>query len=168
MPSHDDRSAPLAFLDGGSVAGQLIRSIDWARTPSGPDRRLARQPEDDRRRASPFTSPDVPVVGPGSHQFYNDAYLPSFGHGKHPSAMGPAGAPTAGGRYLAHHLAADRRCHGSRESELERGRARVDLSQRADRKRATGPTDILQCSTRSGRRWRRARRLTETTARRAW
>ena len=30
--------------------------------------------------------------GPELVQFYNDAYLPSFGHGKHPVAMGQRGA----------------------------------------------------------------------------
>ena len=92
MPLHDDRSAPLAFLDGGSVAGQLIRSIDWARTPLGP---IAGWPASLKTIVGVLLHSRHPMFlwwGPDLIQFYNDAYLPSFGHGKHPSAMGQRGA----------------------------------------------------------------------------
>ena len=92
MPSNDDCPAPLAFLDGGSVAGQLIRSIDWARTPLGP---IAGWPASLKTIVGVLLHSRQPMFlwwGQNLVQFYNDAYLPSFGHGKHPSAMGQRGA----------------------------------------------------------------------------
>jgi len=83
--------APLSFLSEGGVAGALARSIDWARTPLGP---AATWPRSLQTVISLILHSRHPMFlwwGPDLIQFYNDAYLPSFGQGKHPAAMGQAG-----------------------------------------------------------------------------
>ena len=83
--------------------------------------------------------------GPELIQFYNDAYLPSFGEGKHPAAMGQAGPRLLAGD-LADHRAADRRRHDARQAELERRPPGADLPQRPRSRRSTGPTAIRRSS----------------------
>jgi signal transduction histidine kinase/CheY-like chemotaxis protein len=83
--------APAAFLSGGGVAGELARSIDWSRTPLGPP---ATWPGSLQTMVGVILSSRHPMFlwwGPELIQFYNDAYLPSFGRGKHPAAMGQPG-----------------------------------------------------------------------------
>ena len=79
------------FLSGGGISGELARSIDWARTPLGsPDE----WPQSLRTIVGVILQSRHPMFlwwGPELIQIYNDAYLPSFGVGKHPAAMGQRG-----------------------------------------------------------------------------
>ena len=80
------------FLSGGGVAGQLLRSIDWARTPLGP---VEGWPLSLRLNVRALLHSRHPMFfwwGPEHIQFYNDAYIPILGAGRHPSAMGQRGA----------------------------------------------------------------------------
>jgi signal transduction histidine kinase len=91
-PSSDGHLEPSrAFLEGGGAAGALARSIDWARTPLGP---VEAWPTSLRTMVGAVLHSRHPMFlwwGPELIQFYNDAYLPSFGVGKHPAAMGQRG-----------------------------------------------------------------------------
>lgn len=83
--------APPSFLSGGGLAGELARAIDWSRTPLGPP---ATWPGSLRTVVGLILNSRHPMFlwwGPDLIQFYNDAYLPSFGRGKHPAAMGQPG-----------------------------------------------------------------------------
>jgi hypothetical protein len=82
------------FLSGGGVTGELMRSIDWAQTPVGP---VATWPSSLRTTVSNLLHSRHPMFlwwGPELIQFYNDAYVPTFGAGKHPAAMGARGRDT--------------------------------------------------------------------------
>src|ERR1700684_4250983 len=79
-----------SFLSGG-VTGALIRSIDWAATDVGP---ISAWPDSLKTIVGTILHSRHPMFlwwGPELIQFYNDAYLPSFGQGKHPAAMGQRG-----------------------------------------------------------------------------
>jgi len=79
------------FLAGGGVSGQLARSVDWGKTPLGPP---GAWPQSLRTMVSVILHSRHPMFlwwGPDLVQIYNDAYLPSFGAGKHPAAMGQRG-----------------------------------------------------------------------------
>jgi signal transduction histidine kinase len=81
-----------SFLTGGGVAGALLRSTDWTRTAVGP---IDGWSESLRTTVGTILHSRHPMFlwwGPHLVQFYNDAYLPSFGQGKHPAAMGQRGA----------------------------------------------------------------------------
>lgn len=76
------------FLQGGGEAGALVRSIDWSQTSVGP---VSEWPSCLRTTLATLLHSRHPMVlwwGPDFLQFYNDAYTPSFGVGKHPAAMG--------------------------------------------------------------------------------
>ena len=79
------------FLDGGGISGRLARSLDWSRTPLGaPDG----WPQSLKTIVGVILQSRQPMFlwwGPELIQVYNDAYLPSFGAGKHPAAMGQRG-----------------------------------------------------------------------------
>ncbi len=80
-----------AWLLGGGESGALMRSIDWARTPLGP---VHQWPTSLKTMVSVMLHSRHPMFlwwGPELIQLYNDAYLPSFGKGKHPAAMGQPG-----------------------------------------------------------------------------
>jgi PAS domain S-box-containing protein len=80
------------FLAGGGEAGELIRTIDWARTPVGP---VEDWPASLKTTVGTIIHSRHPMFlwwGPELIQFYNDAYIPSFGVGRHPEAMGQRGA----------------------------------------------------------------------------
>jgi signal transduction histidine kinase/ActR/RegA family two-component response regulator len=88
---HNDPDGGPAFLAGGGDTGALVRAFDWSSSPLGPP---------DTWPASLKTTVGIllqsrhPMFlwwGPELIQFYNDAYLPSFGKGKHPAAMGQRG-----------------------------------------------------------------------------
>ena len=81
-----------SFLAGGGVAGDLIRSIDWSRTPVGPIDGWSGSLKTTVGTLLHSRHPMFLWWGPDLVQFYNDAYLPSFGRGKHPAAMGQCGA----------------------------------------------------------------------------
>ena len=118
-------------MEGGGISGALMRSVDWASTPLGP---VEGWPESLKTTVGTLLHSRHPMFlwwGPDLIQFYNDAYLPSFGVGKHPAAMGQRGRRLLAGD-LAHHLAADRRRHAPRPGELERGPPRADLPERPD------------------------------------
>jgi signal transduction histidine kinase/CheY-like chemotaxis protein len=80
-----------SFLAGGGVTGDLIAALDWSKTPVGP---MASWPVSLRTTVGTIVHSRHPMFlwwGEQLTQFYNDAYLPSFGVGKHPDAMGQAG-----------------------------------------------------------------------------
>jgi signal transduction histidine kinase len=90
----DDLSAqdtrPTAWNQGGGETGALIRSLDWAATPLGP---TDTWPNSLKIAIGILLHSRHPMFlwwGPDLIQFYNDAYMPSFGKGKHPGAMGAA------------------------------------------------------------------------------
>ena len=71
--------------------GELTRAFDWSRTVIGsPDT----WPQSLRTVVSMILLSDFPMFlwwGPELIQLYNDAYVPSFGQGKHPLALGQPG-----------------------------------------------------------------------------
>ena len=80
------------FLQGGGVAGETACAVDWGRTALGP---VERWPGSLRTTVGTLLRSRHPMFlwwGPELVQFYNDGYLPSFGAGKHPAAMGQRGA----------------------------------------------------------------------------
>lgn len=92
VASITDAAAPLWFLQGGGVSGALARSVDWSKTSVGPP---AQWPSSLKSTVAMLLHSRHPMFlwwGEDLVQFYNDAYLPSFGKGKHPAAMGQRGA----------------------------------------------------------------------------
>ncbi|MDB4985088.1 MAG: rpfC [Myxococcaceae bacterium] len=84
-------AAARGFLEGGGVCGALVRSIDWSTTSLGP---LATWPRALQTAVGIVLHARQPMTlawGPDFIQIYNDAYIPSFGLGKHPVAMGQRG-----------------------------------------------------------------------------
>jgi signal transduction histidine kinase/ActR/RegA family two-component response regulator len=81
-----------SFLAGGGEAGALVRALDWSRTPVGPVERWSASLKAIVGTMLHSRHPMFLWWGPELIQFYNDAYLPSFRHGKHPAAMGQRGA----------------------------------------------------------------------------
>jgi signal transduction histidine kinase/CheY-like chemotaxis protein len=80
-----------AFFPPGSVTAELVRSFNWSTTPIGP---MSAWPDSLRTTVGLLLNSRHPMFlwwGPELIQFYNDAYLPSFGRGKHPAAMGQRG-----------------------------------------------------------------------------
>ena len=78
-------------LQGGGEAGELIRSTAWSKTALGP---IESWPSSLKATVGIVLHSRHPMFlwwGPELIQFYNDAYTPSFGHGKHPAAMGQPG-----------------------------------------------------------------------------
>jgi len=79
------------FLAEGGVTGEVARAIDWARTPLGSP---GGWPQGLKTIVGVILQSRHPMFlwwGPELIQVYNDAYLPSFGVGKHPVAMGQRG-----------------------------------------------------------------------------
>lgn len=92
MPDDPAAHRGNTFLAGGGTAGALVRSVDWSQTAVGP---IATWPGSLRTTVGTILHSRHPMFlwwGPELVQFYNDAYLPSFGKGKHPTAMGQRGA----------------------------------------------------------------------------
>jgi len=90
-PSLNQESVP-AFLSGGGEAGALALAFDWSQTSVGP---IAAWPASLKTTVGTLLHSRHPMFlwwGPDLIQFYNDAYIPSFGEGKHPAAMGQPGA----------------------------------------------------------------------------
>ena len=78
-------------LRGGGAAGELIRRLDWAGSPLGA---IETWPIALKTALGIMLNSRFPMFlwwGPELIQFYNDAYTPSFGQGKHPQAMGQRG-----------------------------------------------------------------------------
>jgi signal transduction histidine kinase len=83
--------SPEAYFFGSGVCADVARSVDWARTPLGLPETW---PGSLRTTLATLFHSRHPMFlwwGPELVQFYNDAYLPSFGVGKHPAAMGQPG-----------------------------------------------------------------------------
>jgi signal transduction histidine kinase/ActR/RegA family two-component response regulator len=88
-PAPDD---PLEFPTGGGAMAAAIRAKDWSATPLGP---IAGWPASLKTVVQLMLSSRHPMFlwwGPELVQLYNDAYVPSFGRGKHPDALGQRGA----------------------------------------------------------------------------
>lgn len=81
----------MTSLRGGGNAGDLVRSIDWATTPLGPTGGWPNSLKTTINRVLHSQHPMFLWWGPELIQSYNDAYTPSIGFGKHPSAMGQRG-----------------------------------------------------------------------------
>jgi signal transduction histidine kinase len=80
-----------SVLDGGGAAGALLRATDWSKTAVGP---ISSWSNGLRLTVGMLLHSRHPMFlwwGPELVQFYNDAYIPSFGRGKHPAAMGQRG-----------------------------------------------------------------------------
>src|SRR6187200_2403313 len=80
------------FLAGGGECGVLLRAFPWSTTAVGP---VETWPASLKTTVGTLLHSRHPMFlwwGPDLIQFYNDAYLPSFGKGKHPAAMGKPGA----------------------------------------------------------------------------
>src|SRR5688500_3853190 len=79
---------PEDCLGGGAEMGELMRSLDWSRTPVGP---VASWPQSLRTAVSIVLESRFPMYiawGPEYTQFYNGGYRPILGSTKHPAAMG--------------------------------------------------------------------------------
>jgi two-component system sensor histidine kinase VicK len=75
-------------LEGGGEMGELIRSIDWSKTPIGDP---STWPSALRTSVSLMLNSYFPMYiawGEGYTQLYNDGYRPILGATKHPQAMG--------------------------------------------------------------------------------
>jgi signal transduction histidine kinase/CheY-like chemotaxis protein len=80
------------FFAGPGVTNALARSVAWERTPVGPWREWPTGLKAALGMLFHARQPMFVWWGPELVQFYNDAYLPSFGgSGKHPAAMGQRG-----------------------------------------------------------------------------
>jgi PAS domain S-box-containing protein len=78
---------PFNFLSGGGEMGELIRSIDWTKTPIGP---VSKWSPALRTMVGLLLRNRFPLLlwwGPQFVQIYNDAYRPIPGD-KHPKSMG--------------------------------------------------------------------------------
>ncbi|RKG87196.1 sensor histidine kinase [Corallococcus terminator] len=78
------------FKGSGEMASRM-RAKDWAATPLGP---VDGWPISLRTLVRTMLHSRHPMFlwwGPQLIQFYNDAYVPSFGRGKHPAALGQYG-----------------------------------------------------------------------------
>ena len=87
--SSQSRRSLLAGVEG--VTAELIRELDWSKTAIGPASQWSRSLTSLVATMLHSRHPMFLWWGPELVQFYNDAYLPSFGGGKHPSAMGQRG-----------------------------------------------------------------------------
>jgi signal transduction histidine kinase len=79
------------FLSEGGIAGETARAVDWSKTPLGPVHTWPRSLQTMVGTVLRSRHPMFLWWGPSLIQFYNDGYLPSFGNGKHPAAMGQRG-----------------------------------------------------------------------------
>ncbi len=81
---------PISSFSGGGAMGELMRSLDWNRTPLGP---VERWPQSLRTSVSICLSSRFPILiwwGPDLVKLYNDAYREIL-RAKHPAAMGARG-----------------------------------------------------------------------------
>lgn len=85
------RPRGLEFLDGEGPSRDALFAFDWSSSPLGP---AEAWPASLRTTLGILFGSRHPMFlwwGPELIQFYNDAYLPSFGTGRHPHAMGQRG-----------------------------------------------------------------------------
>jgi PAS domain S-box-containing protein len=87
-----ERGATLErLLVGGGEMGALTRAFDWSSTPLGP---VGQWPRSLLTAVQIVLDSRFPMFlwwGPELIQFYNDAYQPSLGAERHPSALGARG-----------------------------------------------------------------------------
>ena len=79
------------MLDGGGEMGILIGQFDWNTTPLGPPSNWSRSLRATVAMLLHSRHPMFLWWGAELIQIYNDAYLPSFGLGKHPTSLGQRG-----------------------------------------------------------------------------
>ncbi len=87
----DSATGVAALLLHDSVTSNLIRALNWSESPLGSIREWPRSLVSLIGVMLHSRHPMFLWWGPELIQFYNDAYLPSFGAGKHPAAMGQRG-----------------------------------------------------------------------------
>ncbi|MBV8523418.1 MAG: hypothetical protein JOY71_15055 [Acetobacteraceae bacterium] len=85
-----DGNATLDFLSGGGEMGELIRSLDWSKTPIGKPETWSPALRTIVRILLVNRFPILLWWGPKYVQIYNDAYKPIPG-AKHPASMGQTG-----------------------------------------------------------------------------
>ncbi|MDC0714475.1 ATP-binding protein [Stigmatella sp. ncwal1] len=86
-------TAEELFSGDGEMAARM-RAKDWASTPLGPVDSWPSSLKTIVRILLHSRHPMFLWWGPQLIQFYNDAYVPSFGKGKHPAALGGTGRET--------------------------------------------------------------------------
>ena len=89
-PPPDD--AALRFLGSGSGMRDLVRGFDWSTTPLGP---ISQWPASLKTATGIMLNAVQPMVlwwGEELVQIYNDAFVPAFGIGRHPGALGQPAA----------------------------------------------------------------------------
>jgi hypothetical protein len=87
MNPDTESSTQAAWLVGGGEMGQLVRAMDWAKTPLGP---IESWPQSLRTTVSLALASNFPISiawGSAGVQLYNDGYWPICG-AKHPHSMG--------------------------------------------------------------------------------
>jgi signal transduction histidine kinase len=83
--------APLRFIGAGSPMRAMVQAYPWEATPLGA---ISVWPASLRTAVSIVLNSANPMFlwwGEQLTQIYNDAYVPCFGEGKHPQALGQAG-----------------------------------------------------------------------------
>ena len=78
---------PHIFSNAG-ICGEVARSVDWSRTSLGPPESWSESLKTTAGIVLHSRHPMVLFCGEELIQLYNDAFMPSFGIGKHPAAMG--------------------------------------------------------------------------------
>jgi signal transduction histidine kinase len=90
-----ERSAgrdPWSWLrQGTSNTEQLMRRVAWSATPVGPVETWSASLKSHVAMLLHSKHPMILMWGPQLVQFYNDGFVPSFGVGRHPEAMGQRG-----------------------------------------------------------------------------
>ncbi|MCC6070029.1 ATP-binding protein [Massilia sp. GCM10020059] len=89
-PPPDD--AALRFLGSGSEMRDMVRAFDWSSTPLGP---ISQWPASLKTATGIMLNAVQPMVlwwGDALVQIYNDAFVPAFGIGRHPGALGQRAA----------------------------------------------------------------------------
>lgn len=87
MEHQKQQNIAANLLHGGGEMGELIRSMDWSKSPLGP---ISQWPQSLLTSLNLCLSSTFPILiawGPETIQFYNDAYRPICG-AKHPESMG--------------------------------------------------------------------------------
>src|SRR5437762_7307457 len=82
-----EESAQQSWLAGGGEMAELVRAMDWSKTPLGP---IESWPQSLRTTVSLCLASNFPISmvwGPRHVQIYNDGYWPICG-AKHPHSMG--------------------------------------------------------------------------------
>lgn len=90
-PAQPEDAPALWFLQGGGFSGEAARNVDWRSTCLGAPSDWPATLKTTLATMFRARQPMFLWWGPERIQFYNDGYLPSFGVGKHPRAMGQQG-----------------------------------------------------------------------------